>query len=627
MTRGIRLLALALVLALPGVASGAEIKGVDTSGYPEVRFTVETAKPGTTPPTVLENGLAVAGLEAENMGRALSFVLAVDRSNSMKGKPLDDAVAAARAFVAAKPAADRIAVATFATSPVMLTDFSTSTIDADGALGSLVVDSELGTTLYDALVLASGSLSAEPLPARAIIIVTDGNETRSEASLDDAIAAAQDAGVTVYVVAIESDRFTPAPLRQLAAETGGSYYGAASTEALAGVYESIAAELKRTWQVRYFTASRPGEELSLDASVGSDSATSTLTLPGTAAAASVSKPDSMLPSSFLQGWWGAGVLGFGVMALVLVAVLLATSVPRGKLLRARIAPHTGERERNVALKAERDRLAMAAGLFRATERTFAHQRFWKNLESLLARGDVPLRTVELLYAMAASALVVGILTAMFGPPFFVMLIALAVGAYLPYVWVSLRAKRRLKAFDAQLPDLLTTVAASLKAGHSFRQGIQAVVEENQQPASKEFQRVLTETRLGRPMDGALAEMSRRVGSKNLEFVLTAVTIQRQVGGSLAAIFDMVAETVRNRHQFARKVKGLTAMGRASAYVLIGLPFFVLLAVTAINAEYMAPLYHTSTGHKLMIAGLVMIGIGSLFLRKIVVFQGVTECCY
>ncbi len=155
-SRTLRILAFALALALPGVASGAEIKGVDTSGYPEVRFTVETAKPGTTPPTVLENGLAVAGLEAENMGRALSFVLAVDRSVSMKGEPLTNAVEAARAFVAAKPAADRIAVATFATSPVMLTDFSTSTIDADAALGSLVVDDVQGTTLYDALVMASG---------------------------------------------------------------------------------------------------------------------------------------------------------------------------------------------------------------------------------------------------------------------------------------------------------------------------------------------------------------------------------------------------------------------------------------------------------------------------------------
>ena len=49
-----------------------------------------------------------------------------------------------------------------------------------------------------------------------------------------------------------------------------------------------------------------------------------------------------------------------------------------------------------------------------------------------------------------------------------------------------------------------TVAASLKAGHSFRQGIQSVVEEGAEPAAKEFQRVLNETQLGKPMDGGFS---------------------------------------------------------------------------------------------------------------------------
>ena len=132
--------------------------------------------------------------------------------------------------------------------------------------------------------------------------------------------------------------------------------------------------------------------------------------------------------------------------------------------------------------------------------------------------------------------------------------------------------------------------------------------------------MLTETRLGRPMDAALADMAQRIGSKNFEFVITAVTIQRQVGGSLASLFDMVADTVRNRQQFAKKIKGLTAMGRASAYVLIGLPFFVAFMLTLLNSEYMRPLWHTSTGHKLIITMFVMIGIGSLVLRKIVNFR-------
>ena len=138
--------------------------------------------------------------------------------------------------------------------------------------------------------------------------------------------------------------------------------------------------------------------------------------------------------------------------------------------------------------------------------------------------------------------------------------------------------------------------------------------------------MLTEARLGRPMEEALAEMAERVGSKNFDFVITAVTIQRQVGGSLAGLFDMVADTVRERQQFARKIKGLTAMGRASAYVLIALPFVMAVAITLINPGYMAPLYHTSTGHKLILIGLIMMAFGSLVLRRIVSFKGCDKCC-
>ena len=89
----------------------------------------------------------------------------------------------------------------------------------------------------------------------------------------------------------------------------------------------------------------------------------------------------------------------------------------------------------------------------------------------------------------------------------------------------------MTAFEDQLPDLLVTLAASLKAGHSFKQDIQIVVDEGQEPASKELGRVIGDTRLGRPMDEALAETAERIGSKNFAFVITAVTIQRLCSSS------------------------------------------------------------------------------------------------
>ena len=56
-------------------------------------------------------------------------------------------------------------------------------------------------------------------------------------------------------------------------------------------------------------------------------------------------------------------------------------------------------------------------------------------------------------------------------------------------------------------------------------------------------------------------------------------------------------------------------------MLLGLPFFIAFALTLLNPTYMAPLYNTSTGHMLIIVGLVMMAFGSLLLRKIVSFRG------
>ena len=295
--------------------------------------------------------------------------------------------------------------------------------------------------------------------------------------------------------------------------------------------------------------------------------------------------------------------------------------PVGTGLRRRITPHLGKTERKRVRGPAEERFATASTLMRATESAFGHFRFWHWLRRLLERADIPLRTVELVYISVGSALVSGLLLALFGAGSLVILLVMVGGGSVPIMFVAWKARRRLVAIDDQLPDLLITLAASLKAGHSFRQGIQAVVDEGEGPAGKEFKRVLTETRLGRPMDDALGEMADRVGSKNLRFVVTAVTIQRQVGGSLAGIFDMVAEAVRQRQAFARKIRSLTAMGRMSAYVLAGIPLFLLGAITLLNREYMSPIYNTSTGHMLLLTGAVMMGVGSLILRKIVSFKG------
>ena len=120
-------------LLVPAGALAAKVEA-DASDYPVVRAIVVTDKPTFSAPALTENGEEVTGLVATNLGRTKSIVLAVDRSRSMEGQPLENAVAAAREFVAAKPLEDRISVLTYSTEPIVLTGFQTSTTDADSAL-------------------------------------------------------------------------------------------------------------------------------------------------------------------------------------------------------------------------------------------------------------------------------------------------------------------------------------------------------------------------------------------------------------------------------------------------------------------------------------------------------------
>src|SRR5213078_3081073 len=103
-------------------------------------------------------------------------------------------------------------------------------------------------------------------------------------------------------------QFTPAPLRKLARATGGKYYGVHSTAALAGVYDTIAGRLKRTWALEYSTTARPGDHVELLARAGGAAGTATVTIAGDPG--NGSGGPSFLPAAFFQSTVGGLVLAF-----------------------------------------------------------------------------------------------------------------------------------------------------------------------------------------------------------------------------------------------------------------------------------------------------------------------------
>jgi tight adherence protein B len=296
--------------------------------------------------------------------------------------------------------------------------------------------------------------------------------------------------------------------------------------------------------------------------------------------------------------------------LLMLGALVTLKAPRRVSVRRQLEPYIVSPP-----VARRSPLEASKRAFALAESIAGRLRIHGFLTRALARAgsDLPLGAfVSLLAAIGVGGLLLG--TSAAGLRAGLFFGAAAIGASL--LVLSVRAKRRERAFEYQLPEILDTLSASLRAGHSFDQALQVVAGDIGQPAERELQRVVGEVQLGRALDDALLDLGDRVRSVDLAFVLAAIAVQREVGGSLASLFELVADTVRTREQFRRKVRALTGMVRTSANVLIALPFVAALVITAVDRAYMRPLWHSSGGHLMVGVALAMMTIGAVVLRRI-----------
>src|SRR3546814_9719267 len=111
----------------------------------------------------------------------------------------------------------------------------------------------------------------------------------------------------------------------------------------------------------------------------------------------------------------------------------------------------------------------------------------------------------------------------------------------------------------------------MRAGYSLMQGVEAVSAEVSEPVGRELRRVVTEARLGRPLEESLDGVADRMGSADFAWAVMAIRIQREVGGNLSELLVTVADTMTERERLRRDVAALTAEGKLSAIVLGILP--------------------------------------------------------
>jgi tight adherence protein B len=265
-------------------------------------------------------------------------------------------------------------------------------------------------------------------------------------------------------------------------------------------------------------------------------------------------------------------------------------------------------------------MAQTAVVQRAVEftRQFAEKRgFLTRVENALERADLPLRAAEAMFFYVAGAAVVTVLTVVVTRSALWFLVVLAVSILLPPAVLSYMSSRRKRQFEAMLPDTLQLLSGTLRAGYSMMQGVEAVSQEVSEPMGRELRRVVTESRLGRPLEESLDAVAERMDSIDFGWAVMAIRIQREVGGNLSELLMTVADTMTQRERLRRDVKSLTAEGRISAYVLAILPIALGFAMFAINPDYMQTLFDETVGKIALGAATIMMIGGFIWMQSIV----------
>jgi tight adherence protein B len=551
--------------------------------------------------------------------RPRTVVLLVDTSGSMRSGGLDGAKAAGRVLAQQLPATVQLGVVSFSDQTRVLVRPTTDRAAALNAIDRLQAKGE--TALYDGVIAAVKALGRSG--DRRVLLLSDGSDTVSSATLTNAVRSLG-SGVTLDAVAFRTAESQVAALRTLADAGHGRVVSATTASALAGAFADTARVIASQVQVQVrvpagVTGSVP---LLVTAAAGDNTVTARSVVEvGVSSSAGGSSVDAAgLPTRTLHAsalestpWPLIGV----AFAVVLVSVLL--------LMAPLFESTSSKRTKQLELYSLRGRQGQtvqaqgpSTGVVVEAAQGLVHRSGKEAAAGLrLDRAGMALRPAEWLVLQAAVALGAGVvLTLLLGSVWWAVL-GVILGVVVTEAYVRLKVRRRLRAFERQLPDVLTLVASSLATGFSLHQSLDAVAQDAGDPVSTELYRALAETRIGAELVDALDRLAFRMNSENMRWTSMAIRIQQEVGGNLAETLRTTATTLREREQLRRMVRGLSAEGRLSAYILIGLPIGLFFYMLLSNHDYIALLWTTVLGWLMLGVAFVGMVVGSFWMSRVV----------
>ncbi|MHB1089752.1 MAG: VWA domain-containing protein [Ilumatobacteraceae bacterium] len=596
--------------------TGFEVEDVNVEDFPTVRINVSV--PGGLK-SILANGGSFSITEngksrsttATNVvsSNGLDVVLVIDRSGSMAGKAMNATKKAAIGFITSLPPEVSIGLVSFGSNVTLDVGL---TGDRDRLSAAISTIKAAGRTALNNAVVFASTLFAPTAKRHVMVLLSDGGDSASSATLDEAVAATS--GIRIEIIELITSDTNRDALDQLAAPQ--MVRSTPNPAELDELYASVAQSLVDRVEIVYTSEAQVGDPVDLDIrlvgvgqageiAVSFDATPNSLpsTIGDTTPISAPAISNNSENSSHVFPWvlLLSIVLVFSGLALLMISLFVSPDHSMEQRLYPSNAPVMGQ--------------SVADNFATAIERRLQNTSRYKRLVADIETSGIERKTS----ALVLNTLLITIASIVIGYAFMGIPGALIAMFLIPFGSLKLlkrKIQRRRTKFVAQLPDTLQMLGSMLRSGYGLVQALDTVASEAEEPTHSLLGQVMLEVRTGRDLIESLRALAAQIDSLDVDWVVAGIEISRDVGSDLATTLDTVAETVRERENLRGQISALTAEGRLSAYVMLVLPPIVGVMSFVVNPDFAGVLFQGTGLLLLTTTGFLMV-IGYIWMRSII----------
>jgi tight adherence protein B len=202
-------------------------------------------------------------------------------------------------------------------------------------------------------------------------------------------------------------------------------------------------------------------------------------------------------------------------------------------------------------------------------------------------------------------------------PLWPVVVVIWVGSlFLPRIYIAWQWRRRVAKIDLQIPQTISTLANSMRAGLTLVQAVTRISEQAPEPIRMEFKIMANQYGYGADMETVIRNAKARLNLPNFTLFSSALLLNREMGGDISETLTRISKSLDKLREMKKTVEAHTSEGRTNIKVLLVAPLLILGLMAVVMPRGVGLMFTTAPGWAVLLIVATLAGAGVYFAARI-----------